>query len=190
MSQGAHPAPPFERSRLLHEHRELLERWRLRMNLVGPGPVQPHYDDARLALAGLDARGRWVDLGTGAGFPGIVLAAMFPEAEVELVDSRQKRCVFLEEVLARAGATGVNVRCTRLETLTPASYDGLTARALAEPPAVVEMARTLLRADGRLVLFLQADAALPPHEGFVVQTERPYTVDGKARRAVWLQRAG
>jgi 16S rRNA (guanine527-N7)-methyltransferase len=178
----------FVREGLLRVHEELLERWRHQMNLVGPGPVDVHYADARAALQGLGARGLWVDLGTGAGFPGIVLAAMFPEAEVELVDSRQKRCVFLEEVLGRAATTGVRVRCLRLESLEPGAYDGLTARALAEPAVVLEHARTLLKPGGRVVLFLQGDAPVPPHEGFVVAGDRRYQVGGKGRRSVWLDR--
>ena len=61
------------------------------MDLVGPGPLEPHFQDAAGAVAGLEAVGRWVDLGSGAGFPGIALAARHPGAEVWLVESRRKR---------------------------------------------------------------------------------------------------
>ena len=86
-------------SDLLSTHRRLLERWRKSMNLVGPGDVQVHFDDCQLALATLTPEGHWVDLGSGAGFPGIPLAATWPELRVDLVDSRKKRCWFLEQVL-------------------------------------------------------------------------------------------
>ncbi|MDP6932876.1 MAG: class I SAM-dependent methyltransferase, partial [Myxococcota bacterium] len=84
-------------------HRDILERWREAMNLVGPGPVDVHFLDAIHAVQGLEARGRWVDLGSGAGFPGIALAARHPRASVLLVESRQKRAAFLEQVVGEAG---------------------------------------------------------------------------------------
>ena len=49
-------------------HLELLEKWRAAMNLIGPGPAEHHFMDARGAVASLGARGRWADLGSGAGF--------------------------------------------------------------------------------------------------------------------------
>jgi 16S rRNA (guanine527-N7)-methyltransferase len=179
----------MSRDALLDEHRALLARWRDTMNLVGPGSLDVHYADARRALRGLDATGAWVDLGTGAGFPGVVLAALFPAATVELVDSRAKRCVFLEEVVERAGATGVTVRCARLESLPDGAYDGVTARALAAPPEVLAYAARLLRPGGRAVLFLQEDTHLPEHPGFEVVGGNAYVVDGKARRSVFLRKA-
>ena len=66
-------------------HLELLEKWRAAMNLIVPGPAEHHFMDARGAVAALDARGRWADLGSGAGFPGIALAIHNPEAQVLLV---------------------------------------------------------------------------------------------------------
>lgn len=86
---------------LAETHRRVLEQWRGAMNLVGPGPIAPHFADSEAALAGLDPVGRWVDLGSGAGFPGLVLAAMYPSVAVDLVDSRKKRCVFLARWSAR-----------------------------------------------------------------------------------------
>ena len=99
---------------LLTIHRNTLERYRQRMNLVGPGPVDLHYADCAEAVRGLDPQGQWADLGTGAGFPGVVLAAQYPELHLDLVDSRRKRCAFLEQVLAQAAAPPrVRVVCAR-----------------------------------------------------------------------------
>lgn len=175
-------------SALLAAHRDLLERWRGTMNLVGPGDVGVHYLDSDHALDVVGApQGHWADLGTGAGFPGVVLAARFPGLTVDLVDSRQKRCVFLEEVLGSAGAPeGVRVRCERVEDLPAASYDGLTARAFAPPEQVLEHAARLLRPGGWVVLFLQDDAPVPPDERFVGEATRRYEVQGKRRRSVLL----
>ena len=184
-------------STLLEHHRETLASWRKAMNLVGPGDIGVHYDDASRALAGLEPTGRWVDLGTGAGFPGIVLAAEHPDLQVDLVDSRRKRCVFLEHVLGGLpGPDGdrdrarVRVLCQRVEALPAVAYDGVTARAFAPPEAVMEHARRLLKPGGTLVLFLQGDARVPPSADFREERDTPYTVGGKARRAVSLRWVG
>lgn len=172
---------------LLDAHRTALERFRASMNLVGPGPVQPHFDDCTAALQGLEPEGHWADLGSGAGFPGLVFAAMYPEVRLDLVDSRQKRCIFLEEVIARADAWGIDVLCTRIEELDQ-RYDGLLARALAPPEQVVDWAEVLLRPGGHLVILLNEGQELPEREGWTV-TEVPYTVDGKARKTARLVRS-
>lgn len=172
-------------------HRELLERFRTSQNLVGPGPVEVHYEDARLGLAGLAPRGRWADVGTGAGFPGIVLAALHPDLEVELVDSRSKRCWFLEEVLARAGCDpSVRVRCARIEDLEPAAYDGVTARAVAEPGPLLDLVAPVLKPGGRVALFLQAHQDVPWRAGIVPDSRRDYVAGGRPLKVEVGRKAG
>lgn len=177
---------------LLSTHRALLERWRTMTNLVGPGALDAHYDDARAALSWLEPQGRWVDLGSGAGFPGIVFAAMFPELTVELVDSRKRRCAFLERVLAEAQTAPerVVVRCMRVEGLEPHAYDGVVSRAFAPPPVALAHAHRLLVPGGTAVLFLQAGVAPPTHDGMTLFHVEPYSVDNKARQAVGFRRTG
>ncbi len=172
------------RERLLGAHRELLERWRDVQNLIGPGPSEVHYEDARKGLEKLTVpTGRWADLGTGAGFPGIVFAAMFPDVQVDLVESRSKRCAFLDAVLTQAACDeGVRVREGRLETLPHKDYDGITARALASPEDVLTWAADLVKLGGRAVIFLQADQDVPAVSGWASPTFHAYTVAGRARR--------
>jgi 16S rRNA G527 N7-methylase RsmG len=165
------------------------------MNLVGPGPLDPHYVDCESAVGWLEHPvGAWADLGSGAGFPGIVFAALHSSAAVDLVDSRQKRCTFLEAVLAEAGqaASGrpapLRVLCTRIEDLPDQSYDGVLARALAPPPEVLEHARRLLKRGGTALLFLQGDAELPHMSGFETVHVQPYLVEGRRRKSVGLRR--
>lgn len=176
-------------SDLLVTHRRLLEQWRKTMNLVGPGDLSEHYVDAERALGWLTPTGRWVDLGTGAGFPGIVLAAMYPELEVDLVDSRSKRCAFLNRVLTEAGTDPerVRVHCTRVEKLPESTWDGVVSRAFAPPPKALAHARRLLVSGGTAVLFLQEEAASPAVEDFDVFHVEHYAVNGKRRKAVGLR---
>lgn len=177
-------------SRFRTVHRELLDRWRHVTNLVGPGEVAWHFDDCTRALGWLQPAGRWVDLGSGAGFPGLVLADLFPQLVVELVDSRQRRCAFLERVLTEAEIPPdrVTVRCQRVEALPPHHYDGVVSRAFAPPHEVVEHGDRLLRPHGALILFLQDDADVPDDPRFEVFHVERYVVADKARKSVGLRR--
>lgn len=158
------------------------------MDLVGPGPLDPHYEDAEKAVAKLPVSGRWVDLGSGAGFPGVVLAARFPQATIELVERRQKRATFLENAVAEAGLKNAEVRCMDSESLQPAAYDGVISRAYKPPAELLPEGERLLRPGGYLVLLL-AQEEPPSHPGFQLFHVERYTVEGKPRRVVVLQKA-
>jgi len=168
---------------LREAHAAALEQFRYSMNLIGPGKAAMHFQDCDRALDGLAPSGRWVDLGCGAGFPGLVFADLFPEIELQLVDSRRKRCWFVQHVLDTARRPDVSVRCQRVETLESAHFDGVMSRAFAPPPAVFEHARRLLVPGGTLVLFLQDEADISGANGFEKVDVQPYTVSGKARRS-------
>jgi 16S rRNA (guanine527-N7)-methyltransferase len=175
----AHPA--------LVAHRALLEKWRGAMDLVGPGPLDPHFEDAVHAVSGLDFRGKWADLGSGAGFPGIALAALHPDADVLLVERRQKRAVFLEEVVAAAKLANAHVVAGDAATLPAGGFDGVISRAYRPPEEMIEEGRRLLRGGGLLVVLL-AGQKPPKAPDFPVFHVERYTVEGKARAAVALRR--
>lgn len=163
------------------------------MDLVGPGPLDPHFDDADEAVRTLNAAGSWLDVGSGAGFPGIALAAWYPEARVTLVERRQKRAAFLEVVLGEAGLKNATVHCgdadqvDRADPGRDAGWDGLISRAFRAPREVVTLARGLLRPGGKLVLLLAKDE-VELAEGFAECHVHRYAIEGKSRRAVvWLR---
>jgi 16S rRNA (guanine527-N7)-methyltransferase len=122
----------------LHIYERLLINWQARMNLVGPATLPDiwnrHFLDSAqlLSLAGpAGLTGRWLDMGAGAGFPGLVLAALGAE-RLTLVDSTAKKCRFLETVADAMGvASQVEVKNARIESLSPLSTDYITARACA-----------------------------------------------------------
>ncbi|MFZ5476104.1 MAG: 16S rRNA (guanine(527)-N(7))-methyltransferase RsmG [Myxococcota bacterium] len=167
--------------------RRLLEKWRVAMDLVGPGPLDPHFEDAVAAVRWLDARGEWVDLGSGAGFPGLALAALHPAARVTLVERRQKRCAFLEQVVAEAKLANALVRCGDAADLPRGAWDGVVARAYRPAPELIEEARGLLKIGGVLVLLLAREAA-PPSPGFEAFHVERYAAGGHGRSAVGLRR--
>ncbi|MFT5682032.1 MAG: 16S rRNA (guanine527-N7)-methyltransferase [Myxococcota bacterium] len=134
-------------------HFQLLTRWRGAMDLVGPGPLKPHFIDAIGAVEGLTVSGRWADLGSGAGFPGVSLAAHNPDASVLLVESRQKRAVFLNQVIAAAMLSNATVLRQRVETLE-GGLDGVISRAYKPPLRYLDDAEKLLRPGGQAVVML------------------------------------
>lgn len=129
----------------------LLRQWQKTINLVAPSTLDAvwsrHFADSAqlLALAPADAK-RWLDLGSGAGFPGLVLAIMLADREgarMTLVESDTRKAAFLGEVARRTGAP-VDIRPERIEKIATqsklGSVDVITARALAPLPRLLELA--------------------------------------------------
>lgn len=142
----------------------VLERARER-GLLGPGPVEPHIDHAltfalpvRALLENGTGGARAVDLGTGAGLPGLVLAVAFPATTWLLVDGRLRSTGFVDEAVADLGVGGrVDVRTVRAEELgRDADHRGrhrlVVARGFGPPAVLAECAAPLLEVGGRLVV--------------------------------------
>ena len=138
----------------------LVAKWTPAINLVSKSTL-PHLwsrhilDSAQLfALAPATAT-RWLDLGSGGGFPGLVIAVLAaqpqPETKVILVESDQRKCVFLSEA-ARQLSLRVDVQCLRIEDLSPQSADVLTARALAPLSQLCAHAARHLHPGGKALL--------------------------------------
>ncbi len=176
---------------LLAIHRAELERARTETNLVGPGPLDEHYLDAEAGLSDLSPSGRWADLGSGAGFPGIVLAALHPELAVDLIEPRRLRASFLSGVLLAAGSPSrIQVVQRRVQSVRE-HYDGATARALAPPAEVLALAAPILRPGATLVLFLQEDQPVSVDRRYRLIGEVRYAVPHRApRRTLRLERLG
>ena len=168
-------------------HFKLLEKWRNAMDLVGPGPLAPHFEDAAQAVSWIPAEGRWADLGSGAGFPGIALAARHPDIQVSLVESRQKRAVFLRQVLLRGKLSNAEVLHQRTEALPLGHFHGVISRAYKPPEEALSEARNLLQVSGIAVLLL-AKLAVPDCPGMEMFHVERYLVEGKERSAVGFRK--
>ncbi len=139
----------------------LLRKWQSAKNLVGPATLDTIWtrhiaDSAQLFSLAPDAK-RWVDIGSGAGFPGIVLAIMgksTPGFHVDLVESNGRKCAFLREVVRtlRLPASVHNGRIEDVLDRLPGPIDVLTARALAPLSELLRLGRKLLTT-GTLGLF-------------------------------------
>ena len=123
-----------------------------------PAALAAHVADAQLSLPLLaDERGPLVDVGSGAGFPGVPLLLARPDLDGVLLDSRAKRCAHLEQVVAATGlAARVRVLHLRAEEHAAASgrdaHGIAVARALAPPPVALELCLPLVRPGGVCVL--------------------------------------
>ena len=93
------------------------------------------------------------DVGTGAGFPGIVLKIVFPTLSVTLVDSLEKRVKFLNDVIEKLELTDITAVHSRIEDLkTVEEYDLVVSRAVAKTSTILELSSQLPKVDGLVVL--------------------------------------
>jgi len=136
----------------------VLEAARAR-GLLGPGPVAAHVDHAR-ALAELAGAtpASFLDLGSGGGVPGLILAEEWPHARGVLVDSRERSCAFLAGAVEALELGGrLTVACGRAEDLARdpafrASVELVVARSFAPPAVTAECAVGFLLPGGRLLV--------------------------------------
>jgi 16S rRNA (guanine527-N7)-methyltransferase len=139
----------------LMRYESMLREWQPRGNLVGPQTVDQiwprHFaDSAQIARIVPEGR-RWLDMGAGAGFPGLVLATMGWGTFI-LAESVAKKCRFLEAVRdALDLQSWANVRCARVESIPPLEVEIVTARAMAPLSTLLEWAIRHVQEGGQCV---------------------------------------
>ncbi|HLY38706.1 MAG TPA: 16S rRNA (guanine(527)-N(7))-methyltransferase RsmG [Candidatus Binatia bacterium] len=183
----------------LERYLATFEVWRRRIGLTSERDVrlliERHVVDSFAAAPDLPARGRILDIGSGAGFPGLILGCLRPDLELVLIDSRRKRASFL---LAAIRATGLpNARALELraeDAATDAELAGsatvVIARAL-RLDAFVALGAPLLAVDGRLVAMQTPGAAraagtIAETHGVEVVAKRDYALADGARRTIFV----
>ena len=137
---------------------DLLDRWRRKTNLIAdstfPAVWTRHIADSAQLVALAPGARRWVDMGSGAGFPGLVIAILLaetPGAIVHCIESDGKKCAFLREA-ARATGAAAQIRPARVEAIDPESLgpvDAVTARAFAPLPLTLKLAKPWIGARRR-----------------------------------------
>lgn len=134
----------------------LLLKWNGKINLIGPATetdIQSRHIDDSLQLVSLipETARTLVDLGSGAGLPGMVIAIARPDLSVTLVEHDQRKAAFLTEVKSRLGLLNVEIRAADIATVDGA-FDVVTARALASLDQLLGMAQPLM-GEGAICLF-------------------------------------
>lgn len=126
---------PRETTDKLKRYEALLKQWQKTINLVSPATLADswvrHFEDSLQLIPYIHAEDRRViDMGSGAGFPGLVLATACPASSFTLIESDARKCAFLTNVVAELGLTNAQIINKRIDQVELAA-DCLTARALA-----------------------------------------------------------
>ena len=140
----------------LAAHIALIEKWNRVHNLTAVREPEQmvvlHVLDSLSLLPQLEGVATVLDVGTGAGFPGMALAIARPEAEVTLLDSSHKKCTFLEQARGEIGITNARVVCERVEQWKPSTrFGAVVSRAFADLSDFVAQAGHLLAPGGRIL---------------------------------------
>lgn len=148
-----------ETSERLEIYKSLIRKWNPKINLVATGDLADlqirHIDDC-LAVATLvpASAGLWADLGSGGGFPGLVIAIVKAETDLRfrLVESDGRKAAFLRTVIRETGLRNTEVRAERIEALAPLEADYVSARALAPLPQLMAYLHKHLLPTGKAFL--------------------------------------
>jgi 16S rRNA (guanine527-N7)-methyltransferase len=141
---------------------EVLARAR-ELGFLGPGPVEPQIEHARGFATAWFASGkaspprRFLDLGSGGGIPGLLLATQWPTTPAVLLDAGQRRAAFLEEAIVTCGLAAAEAHQGRAEEVGRAegfraSFDLVVARSFGPPPVTAECAAPMLEQGGTLLV--------------------------------------
>jgi len=182
----------------LIEYLRLLEKWNQVYNLTAirelRKAVSVHLLDS-LALMPFVTAGRLLDVGSGAGLPGIPLAVARPELSVTLLDSNHKKAAFLSQAVSELGLKNAKVVCQRVETWRPEErFDYIVSRAFSEIAEFVTLSQHLLAPKGVLaamkgVLPFEEIERLPPE--FRLRQLHPLSIPSleASRHLVVIERA-
>jgi 16S rRNA (guanine(527)-N(7))-methyltransferase GidB len=135
---------------------ELLQEFGEERGLIGPREVDRiwsrHIVNCAALLPFLPSSGTVMDVGSGGGLPGIVVACARPDLDFVLVESMEKRCAWLDEVRTELDLDNVQIICGRAEELKgKLKVDAVTARAVANLAKLIRLTSKLIKPNGRLL---------------------------------------
>lgn len=157
----------MEQTEQFFEYMELLIEWNEKINLTAI--IEPeeiilkHFIDSITILKEIEKDSELVDVGTGAGFPGIPLSIMEPSLKITLVDSLNKRLIFLEEVINKLNLKNVELVHARAEEFGQnkqyrEKFDTATSRAVANLSTLSEYLIPLVKINGKVLSMKASDA--------------------------------
>ena len=165
-----------------------LDLWRKRTNLTGPLSPEELVAHALESVFGqqLIAHGaRVVDIGSGAGLPGIPLALARPDLSMTLLEPRGKRAAFLQHAVRKVPVGNARVEKARASELDEASFDGATVRAVGDLPELFGRAE-FLKPEGFVLAWTTRPKELARSLDTVFELQRVLKIPRSAERAVGL----
>lgn len=152
----------------LQDYCELVRKWNKSFNLVSRQDIERlvsrHVLDS-LTAAHLVEGGAVLDLGSGAGFPGIPLSIIQPDVRYELCDRLSRRTRFLHQVVNQLELDNVRIMAMDIKTLPDAQqYSTIVCRAVATADRVWDMVAPKLRSEGALLFFQSTQGESPDHQ--------------------------
>lgn len=149
-----------------------LKKWNRRINLTGIRNdreiIIKHFLDSLTPFSLLKPRWGLLDIGTGAGFPGIPLKIAIPSLRLTLVESRRKKVSFLKEVVQLLNLQDVSVMQTYLDTkrptLPPASFNAIISRATLPLPKYLKLAQPFVKKGGIIIAMVALNTTISPSE--------------------------
>ena len=144
----------------LYKYYELLNEWNNKFNLTNILEEKDvfllHFYDSICLTKAINYKDKisLLDFGTGAGFPGMIIALFFSNINVTLIESNNKKCSFLEEIKKELDIKNVNIICDRIENYSKNNrekYDYVTCRAVTSIPIIIEISSSSIKVGGYLV---------------------------------------
>ncbi len=146
------------------EYETLISKWSKKINLVSKSTLtdiwERHFLDSAQIINHVDAsRKKWVDVGTGAGFPGLVVALLLRDRKIDfdmiLVEKNKKKVFFLNEIIRKLDLNAKVVN-ESIDAIEPLNADILIARAFSELRYLIELGHQHLKEEG-VCLFLKGE---------------------------------
>lgn len=149
------------KAKALKEYKDLLVEWNEKMNLTAITEdyevIIKHFVDCLECTHLITDEKKIIDVGTGAGFPGMVLAIYYPQIEFTLLDGLNKRLIFLEEVINKLELKNVKIVHARAEEAARnenffESFDAVVSRAVANLPVLLEYTSPYIKVNGKCIV--------------------------------------
>lgn len=179
------------------KYRNLLLEWNKKFNLtaiIDPDEIEEkHFIDSLIVSDFIDlSKGKLLDIGSGAGFPGIPLAIAFPNLKITLLESNRKKVSFLNEAKVQLGLENVTISMGRAEELKQRDYfDFVIARAVKQLNILAELSLPFVRVHGLLLAYKGSNAEVELEEAksaliklnssikFIKSYELPFSKDNR-----------
>ncbi len=188
----------------LDDYATFLKEYNQKINLTGideyEDVLDKHFYDSLLLSFNFKLEGSFVDVGTGAGFPGVVLKICYPNLRVVLLEPLKKRCVFLNELIEKLSLKDIEVVNTRGEDYCKdhrESFDFVSARAVSNMNMLIEVCGGLVKKDGYFIALrglngkeeLEGATRAIKEMGFVKESEKEcFLYEGSKRYIAYLKK--